>query len=86
MLSYTHSTDKQCSFSKSDSRIEATTTLSYWARHEAIPFSDESPEPLNAEIDRRMAILSTVELLGFGEALHGVKIFSPSGIGCSSDW
>ena len=47
-------------------------TLDNWIRHEAIPFSIDSPETLNASIDRVIASLDdSVELLGFGEALHG---------------
>lgn len=47
-------------------------TLDNWIRHEAIPFSIDSSESFNATIDRVIASLdSSVELLGFGEALHG---------------
>ena len=39
---------------------------------EAIPFSVDSSETFNASIDRVIASLDgSVELLGFGEALHG---------------
>jgi erythromycin esterase-like protein len=37
----------------------------------AIPFSLDSPATLNAAIDSLLAALGDVELLGFGEALHG---------------
>jgi len=48
------------------------TTLESWIRQEAIPFSVDSPETFNAAVDRVVARLGdTVELLGFGEALHG---------------
>ena len=47
-------------------------TLDDWIRREAIPFSADSTESLNAAIDRVVASLGdSVELLGFGEALHG---------------
>jgi len=47
-------------------------TLDDWILHEAIPFSIDSSETLNASIDKIMASLdNSVELLGFGEALHG---------------
>jgi erythromycin esterase len=47
-------------------------TLDNWIRHEAIPFSVDSPETFNASIDKVIASLDdSVELLGFGEALHG---------------
>ena len=39
---------------------------------EAIPFSVDSPETLNAAVDKMIASFGdSVELLGFGEALHG---------------
>ncbi len=48
------------------------TTLDDWILHEAIPFSVDSSETFNASIDRVIASLDeSVELLGFGEALHG---------------
>ncbi|MCL5099326.1 MAG: erythromycin esterase family protein [Candidatus Omnitrophica bacterium] len=47
-------------------------TLDEWIRHEAIPFSLDSSETFNAAIDKVIASLdNSVELLGFGEALHG---------------
>jgi erythromycin esterase len=47
-------------------------TLDNWIRHEAIPFSVDSSETFNASIDKVIASLDdSVELLGFGEALHG---------------
>ena len=47
-------------------------TLDDWIRHEAIPFSVDSSETFNASIDKVIASLDdSVELLGFGEALHG---------------
>ena len=49
-------------------------TLDDWIRREAIAFSVDSSENFNASIDRVMASLGgSVELLGFGEALHGGK-------------
>lgn len=48
------------------------TTLDDWILHEAIPFSVDSSENLNAAVDKVIASLDdSVELLGFGEALHG---------------
>ncbi len=48
------------------------TTLVDWILHEAIPFSLGLPRTLNAAIDKVIASLGdSVELLGFGEALHG---------------
>jgi erythromycin esterase len=47
-------------------------TLDDWIALEAIPFSVNSPETFNAAVDRVVASLGdSVELLGFGEALHG---------------
>src|SRR5437763_14846409 len=46
-------------------------TLDDWIVHEAIPFSVDSPETFNAAADKTIASLGdSVELLGFGEALH----------------
>jgi len=47
------------------------TTLEDWIRKEAIPFFFDSQEAQDASIDSVIASLSSVELLGFGEALHG---------------
>jgi erythromycin esterase len=48
------------------------TALDDWILHEAIPFSVDSSETFNASIDKVIASLDdSVELLGFGEALHG---------------
>ena len=48
------------------------TTLDNWIRQEAIPFSVDSSETFNASIDKVIDSLDdSVELLGFGEALHG---------------
>ena len=47
-------------------------TLDDWIRHESILFSVDSSETFNASIDKAIASLdASVELLGFGEALHG---------------
>ena len=48
-------------------------TLDDWVASEAIGFSlDSSPDAFDAAVDRMMASLgSSVELLGFGEAMHG---------------
>ena len=48
------------------------TTLDDWILNEAIPFSIGSSETFNDAIDKVIASLDdSVELLGFGEALHG---------------
>ncbi len=47
-------------------------TLDDWIAHEAIPFSLTSSPDFNAAVDKVIALLGdAVELLGFGEALHG---------------
>lgn len=47
-------------------------TLNDWIAAEAIPFSTEQPETLHTAIDKMVASLGdSVDLLGFGEALHG---------------
>jgi len=52
------------------------TTVDDWIQQESIPFSVASPESFNAAIGRVMASLGdSVELLGFGEALHGGEDF-----------
>jgi erythromycin esterase len=48
------------------------TTLDDWIANETIPFSVDSSETFNAAVDKFIASLAdSVELLGFGEALHG---------------
>lgn len=48
------------------------TTLHDWIQHEEIPFFLDSSENFNASVDKVIASLDdSVELLGFGEALHG---------------
>ncbi|AKB78747.1 hypothetical protein MSHOH_2264 [Methanosarcina horonobensis HB-1 = JCM 15518] len=52
--------------------IPVYTTLKDWILHEAIPFSIDSSETFDTSVDRVIASLDdSVELLGFGEALHG---------------
>lgn len=47
-------------------------TLDEWIAREAVPLSVDSPEGLNASFDKVIASLGgSVQLLGFGEALHG---------------
>ena len=47
-------------------------SLDDWIACEAIPFSTDSPDSSNAALDKVVASLgNAVELLGFGEALHG---------------
>lgn len=53
-------------------RIFIRLTLDDWIAREAIPFSVDSVEMVHAAVDTMIASLDTsVELLGFGEALHG---------------
>jgi len=48
------------------------TTLDDWIAREAIPFSLDSPTTFDAAVDKMIASLGdAVDLLGFGEALHG---------------
>ena len=61
---------KSSSLQKSTNPVYST--LDDWILHEAIPFSVDSSETFNASIDKVIASLDdSVELLGFGEALHG---------------
>lgn len=47
-------------------------TLDDWIAREAIPFSLDSPGAFSTAVDKVAASLGdSVELLGFGEALHG---------------
>src|SRR3990172_5379805 len=47
-------------------------TLDDWIAREVTPFSVDSPRTFNAAVDKVIASLGdSVELLGFGEALHG---------------
>ncbi len=49
-------------------------TLEEWIARESIPFALDSPDVFNAAIDKVVGALGdTVNLLGFGEALHGGK-------------
>jgi erythromycin esterase-like protein len=53
-------------------RIRTYATLDDWITRESIPFSVDSPESFHAAVDKLIASLDdSVELLGFGEALHG---------------
>lgn len=62
--------EKSSSFHKNSDLVY--TTLDEWTRQEAIPFSVDSSESFNTSVDKLMASLeNSVELLGFGEALHG---------------
>src|SRR5438046_9176187 len=59
--------------SKESKEASAThATLDDWIAREVIPFSVDSPRTFNAAVDKMIASLGdSVELLGFGEALHG---------------
>src|SRR5215471_18728298 len=47
-------------------------TLDEWIAREAIPFSVDAPKTFSVAVDELIASLGdSVELLGFGEALHG---------------
>ncbi|HCJ35114.1 MAG TPA: erythromycin esterase [Ktedonobacter sp.] len=49
-------------------------SLDDWIAREATPFSVDSPRTFNGAVDKVIASLGdSVELLGFGEALHGGK-------------
>jgi len=49
-------------------------SLDNWIAREATPFSVDSPRTFNGAVDKVIASLGdSVELLGFGEALHGGK-------------
>jgi erythromycin esterase-like protein len=52
--------------------MSAHSTLQDWIAREAIAFSPDAADSLNIATDRVMAsVPSSLELLGFGEALHG---------------
>ncbi|NOK60165.1 MAG: Erythromycin esterase-like protein [Chloroflexi bacterium AL-W] len=52
--------------------IPVYTTLDDWMKQEAIPFSMDAPETFRIAVDRLIVSLgNSVDLLGFGEALHG---------------
>src|SRR5437773_7179222 len=59
--------------SKESKEASAThATLDDWIVREATPFSVDSPRTFNAAVEKVIASLGdSVELLGFGEALHG---------------
>jgi len=62
---------KNSSFLQGSSDQEYT-TLDDWILNEVTPFSVDSSEIFNVSVDRVIASLGdSVELLGFGEALHG---------------
>src|SRR4051812_17430989 len=47
-------------------------TLDDWIAREAIPFNPDSPESFNAAVDRLVdSFGDAVDILGFGEPLHG---------------
>ncbi len=51
-------------------------SLADWARRDAIPFAVDSTESLHAAVDKLVAALGDpVELLGFGEPMHGETEF-----------
>ncbi len=55
-----------------NSSIPIHATLDDWIAREAIPFSVDSQKSFNAAVDKVVASLGdSVEVLGFGEALHG---------------
>ncbi|WP_338182570.1 erythromycin esterase family protein [Candidatus Dormiibacter inghamiae] len=52
--------------------MSSHTTLDDWVASDAIPFSVDSPETIDAVVDRVVRSLgNSHQLLGFGEALHG---------------
>jgi erythromycin esterase len=70
-------TDFEVMSKESKESLEASgtrATLEDWMAREATPFSVEQPRTFNAAVDKVIASLGdSVELLGFGEALHGGK-------------
>ena len=51
-------------------------TLDDWARREAIPFDMASDQSFDAAVDQMVAAMGdSVELLGFGEPMHGAAEF-----------
>src|SRR5215218_6419987 len=51
-------------------------TLEDWVARESIPFAVDSPDLLNAAVDRLIASLrGSVQLLGLGEPTHMVELF-----------
>jgi erythromycin esterase len=46
-------------------------TVDDWIAKDAIRFTVDSPPSIDAGVDRAMASGDSVELLAFGEALHG---------------
>ena len=52
--------------------VSVSATLEDWIAHEATRFSNDSPESFNAALEKvAISLGDAVELLGFGEALHG---------------
>jgi erythromycin esterase len=48
------------------------TSIEAWIKSDAIPFSIGSPTSIDSAVDRIVGVLGpSVQLLGFGEALHG---------------
>jgi erythromycin esterase len=63
---------KNISFLKNYSPVYST--IDDWIQNEAIPFSVDSFQTFNAAVDKLTTSLGdSLELLGFGEALHGGK-------------
>src|SRR3954463_1595924 len=51
-------------------------TLADWARSESIPFDMARDKSFDSAVDRTLAMMGeSVELLGFGEAMHGAAEF-----------
>src|SRR3954471_5003106 len=51
-------------------------TLDDWAHSEAIPFDIAAEKSFESAVDRILAVMGeSVELLGFGEAMHGAPEF-----------
>src|SRR5688572_4158676 len=54
--------------------LSALATLDDWIAREAVRFSADWPESFHDALDKVVATLDrSVELLGFGEALHGCE-------------
>src|SRR5262245_56455290 len=53
-----------------------STAIDDWLARDSIPFSPDSPDSLNAAVDRMIGLLDpAVQVLGLGEPMHGVDDF-----------
>jgi erythromycin esterase-like protein len=74
MVSYGMSEQSIDASSHMEEALLSYTMLDDWITREATPFSFDTPGTFNAAVDNMITSLGdSVELLGFGEALHGGK-------------